>query len=84
MTETTVGRTIDIVAFGRRLKGTYVLDGDLVRVKTSLGEKSSPLRNTIPESVAGFSLIEMAREGKARSSKWHWDGSTTWAVQLEG
>lgn len=65
MTETTVWRTIDVVAFGRRLKGSYVLEGDSVRVKTSLGEKSSPLRNTTPESVARFSLIAMAREGKA-------------------
>ena len=54
MTETTVWRTIDVVAFGRWLKESYVLDGDSVRVKTSLGEKSSPLRNTTPESIAGF------------------------------
>ena len=65
MTEAPVWRKVDVVAFGRKLRGQYFPDGQTVRVKAALGESSSKYWGRNPESVAISLLIEMAREGKA-------------------
>jgi hypothetical protein len=65
MTEGPVWRTIDVVAYGRKLRGAYAVEGETVRVRTIFGERSALLWGKPPESVARYALIEMAREGKA-------------------
>jgi hypothetical protein len=65
MTEIKVWRIIEVVALGRRLRGSYTMEGEAsVRVRTGRGERVSPMWDTEPESVARLLLIEMAREGK--------------------
>jgi hypothetical protein len=65
MSEAPVWRTIDVVAYGRKLRGEYAVEGETVRVKTTLGERSALHWGKPAESVARYALIEMAREGKA-------------------
>jgi hypothetical protein len=57
MTEITVWRTIDVVAFGRRLHGSYAVEGNTVRVRTRLGEQTAELWDSVPASVARHLLI---------------------------
>jgi hypothetical protein len=65
MTEVPVWRTIDVVVFGRRLRGSYTVEGNTVRVKTRLSERTADLWDLVPASVARHLLIEMSRERMA-------------------
>ncbi len=65
MTEITVWRTIDVVAFGRRLRSSYTVEGETVRVRTKLGESTAQLRDKSPESMARYALIAIGQKGKA-------------------
>ncbi len=64
MSDAHTWRPVDVVAFGKKLRGSYVLDGDRVRVRTSQGEDSALALGRNPQSVAAWLLIGMADEGK--------------------
>jgi hypothetical protein len=64
MNEIPIWRTLDVVAYGRRLRGEYIVEGETVRIRTEFGERTSLLWGKNPESVARYALIEMDREGR--------------------
>ncbi|MGC2081002.1 MAG: hypothetical protein WA728_34325 [Xanthobacteraceae bacterium] len=50
---------------GRAIGGSWTVENGIVRVRTTLGEKTSPLEEAEGVWVAWRLLREMAEEGKA-------------------
>jgi hypothetical protein len=50
---------------GRAIGGSWAVEGGVVRVRTTLGEKAAPLEEADGVWVAWRLLREMATEGKA-------------------
>ena len=64
----TVWHSFEMVANGRRAKGSYAHDrhSETVRVRSSLGsEKASQLAGACPDHVARQLLLELVKEGEA-------------------
>jgi hypothetical protein len=65
MTPIAIWRRIDVVAFGRRIQGEYTIDGNAIRIRTKHGERVVQIGGNVPERIARYALIEMAREDNA-------------------
>jgi hypothetical protein len=60
-----IWKEINTAVNGRAVGGSYAVEGEIVRVRTALGEKAAKLEGTNAALVAWQLLREMAAEGKA-------------------